>query len=71
MEIEDIFYVDADSVELGLEDYDVRVCTNVKLLESPDINAEKIFVCLEEIDVESNVWCYINKKCLKERNENR
>lgn len=61
------YRIDAYSDELWLEDYHVRVCCDVTILETPDKNAKKVLVELDEIDGDHNVVCRINKRFLYDK----
>lgn len=63
----DIFHIDAYSDELWIEDYHVRVCSDVEILEVPTSkNAKKVYVRIACIDGDINVCTYINKKYIKD-----
>lgn len=57
-----IFYVEGDSKELGIQDYNVRVSSpGIVLIDSPSKN-EMAIVCLDNIDGDHNVCVAIKKK---------
>ena len=62
-----VFYVDAYSDTLWLEDYHVKVSSNVTVIKQPTTNAKKVFVRIDELDGDYDVPVLINKKCLTNR----
>ena len=57
----DRIYINGDSKELWIEDYNVRVSTNATIEEIPKKNAKKILVTLDWIDGEENVCCRVRR----------
>lgn len=63
----DVFHVDAYSDKLWLEDYHVKVSSNVTVIKQPTTNAKKVFVRMDELDGDYDVPVLINKKYLTNR----
>jgi hypothetical protein len=61
----DRVYIEGDSSELWIEDYNVRVSTYGILMETPKKNAKKVLVTLDWIDGESNVCCRVRRSKIK------
>lgn len=59
-----MFRVCGDSRAMWIQDYSVRVSTVAEVLEQPKCTDKKVLVRLAEIDHDSDVSVYINKKYL-------
>ena len=53
--------ISGDSADLWLSDYNVRVNTEGTVLETPAPNDKKVFVCIDSIDGDQNVYAYVRK----------
>ena len=62
------FHVEGDSKDMWIHDYNVRVCTTATVEYQPRTTDRKVFVYLEDIDGDKNVWTRIKKETLKESN---
>ena len=65
MKLGDRFYVEGDSAELWIEDYNIRVSTYGTVIENPNKNAKKVLVILDWIDGGSNVCCRVRRSKIK------
>lgn len=61
----DRIYINGDSTELWIKDYNVRVSTNATIEETLKKNAKKILVTLDWIDGEENVCCRVRRSKIK------
>ena len=61
-----LVYVEGDSHDLGIKDYNCRVSTFAKILTEPRKYAKKIFVCLYDIDGDKSVWTFVKRNKIKE-----
>lgn len=63
-----VFHIEGDSSAMWLKDYNVRVSTCAEILRQPYRKDKKVYVRLAEIDHDTNVCVFVNKKFLKENN---
>lgn len=61
----DTVFINGDSSELWIKDYNTRVSTYATIEETPKKNAKKVLVTLNYIDGESNVYCYVRRSKVK------
>ena len=54
-----------DSAELGIADYNVRVGSAAKVVETPNKSDKKVLVTIDSIDGDSNVTAYVKRSALK------
>lgn len=65
LKVNTLFYVEGDSKEIGIEDYNVRVSSpGIVLVDSPKENKMAI-VCLDSIDGDHNVCVAIKKEYIR------
>lgn len=55
----DKVFVSGDSNELWIEDYNVRVSTTATVMDTPNKNAKKILLMLDEIGGDQLVCCRV------------
>lgn len=66
----DRFYVEGDSKDLWITDYNVRVSTGGTLFDTMQGRKKKVLVRLDTIDGDEKVVTYIRKdKLIPERND--
>lgn len=62
----DLVYIEGDSKDLWINDYNCRISTFAKILAEPRKYAKKVFVCLYDIDGDKSVWTFVRKNKIRE-----
>lgn len=63
--VNDRVVVSGDSADLWIKDYNIRVSTYGTVLEKTEAKDKKVLVCLDSIDGDGNVCCWVRKSKVK------
>ena len=58
-------WLSGDSADLGIADYNVRVGSAAKVVQTPNKSDKKVLVIIDSIDGDSNVTAYVKRNALK------